>query len=86
MMYFDNGHSGTGWGIAMMLMVLVFLVLLAMLVIAVFRGYHDHGVQNEGTGQDPNGARHILDERLARGDIDTEEYGSRLDALLKARV
>ncbi len=78
-------HDG-GWGpgawIAMGLMMLVFWGLVAAVVVYVIRnvGHRpDTHVGVEGPRQDQ--ALHILDERLARGEIDAEEYRARRDLL-----
>ena len=49
------------------------LVALAWLVASVARG--------AGRPDDSASARRILDERLARGEVDRDEYGERLAAL-----
>jgi putative membrane protein len=86
----NEGHMDNGWGLAMALgMFGLLLVLVAVVVVAVVwasRTTHaasapppatTSGQGAEGSG----GARAILDERLARGEIEPEEYRARLEAL-----
>jgi putative membrane protein len=82
--YYDNG--GTHWGlwIVMIVAMLIFFAILAWAVVSLVRQRDAHA--RAGTplppaaGSDPF---RILDERLARGEIDTDEYTRRRD-LLKA--
>jgi len=48
--------------------------LLIWAIYALITGTARRSGQPEGAGQQPGGAHRILDERLARGEIDTEEY------------
>ena len=75
----DWGHMD-GWGGGWMwlwgtLMMLGFVAVVALVVWAVVRS----------TGQQPppadDTARQILDERYARGELNTDEYRERVDAL-----
>ena len=59
---------GVGW--------LVFLALIVLVVIFVVRQSVDRG--QRGTSR---GAEDVLSERLARGEIDEDEYRRRRDAL-----
>lgn len=63
-----NGYA-MGWGmwLLMALGTLGFWVLVAMVVCAVMRG----PVRHKATGPDP---LQVLDDRLARGEIDASEY------------
>ena len=80
--YYDNG--GTHWGlwIVMVVAMLVFFGILAWAVVSIIR--HRYGFATQTTlspavaGSD---ALRILDERLARGEIDVDEYTRRRDAL-----
>lgn len=84
-MYGDYGHDGNwGWGgwLLMSLTMLAFLALVAWGVFLVWRstaGPHSAGREQQAPPrQTPEG---ILAERLARGEIDADEYRARLDAL-----
>jgi putative membrane protein len=76
-------HDGMGWGgwILMTMTMAASWSLVVFGLIALFRGYPDTRA-NPGAGdRDP---RQILDERLARGEIDLEEHHAHLDALRAA--
>ena len=78
----DNGMSdGWGWG-AWLAMVLVMLGVLAAVVWILFLVWRN---ASGGPSEAPPSARDtpegILAERLARGEIDAEEYRQRLKAL-----
>ena len=76
-MYWDHM---TGWGWAMMALFWTLgVALLAGLVWAATRR-----ADGPGSGAQPT-ARDLLDERLARGEIDADEYRRRRDALEPAR-
>jgi putative membrane protein len=86
----NEGHMDNGWGLAMALgMFGLLLVLVAVVVVAVVwasRTTHAASAPppatTSGQGSDSSGgARAILDERLARGEIEPEEYRARLEAL-----
>jgi putative membrane protein len=91
--YWEDGHMDDGWGIAMMLSMLgIWVVLTAAIGFAMVwtvRSTRAPQVASTvppaapaaGSGSVTGGAEKILAERLARGDIDTEEYRERLDAL-----
>lgn len=68
-MWWWHDVGWAGW-LAMSLSMLVFWGLVAWVVVTVLRG-----------GAHGSGAERILADRLARGDIDEEEYGRRLRAL-----
>jgi len=75
--YYDN----VGWGgwLAMALVMVAFWGLVVLAVVALFRG----GARGSRTdGADTADPRRILDERLARGDIQIEEYAARKHALV----
>lgn len=87
--YWDDGHMDGGWGIVMVLgMVAIWLTLVAALVLAVLwvaRGAGS-GSSTAPRGTGPDGAaEQILAERLARGEIDVEDYRARLAALAARR-
>jgi putative membrane protein len=84
MMYHGYGYGGHHWGlwILMLVAMVVFWAALAWVIVTL--------VRHRGTGAAPpppapgpsaapsaGGAVRILDERLARGDIDGEEYSRR---------
>ena len=69
-----HGYYGSvGWGgwFAMVLVMVVFWGLLVAVVVALVR---TGGRGSSGAANDPTDARRILDERLARGEIQIEEY------------
>jgi putative membrane protein len=83
--YYDNG--GTHWGlwIVMILAMLAFFGILAWAVVSIIRqrdGQRLGGAQSPpaGGGGSPDPLR-ILDERLARGEIEIDEYTRRRDLL-----
>ncbi|MFD8596775.1 SHOCT domain-containing protein [Kitasatospora sp. NPDC059646] len=83
MMYWNGSGTG-GWGFGlMMLAVLLFLVLLAVGAVALLR--HPGGAAGPRPADHrparPAEPEQVLAERLARGEIDPEEYRSRLAAL-----
>lgn len=70
-----DGYDMNGWGwLGMTLMVLVTVAIVGLVIWAVARR------PGEMLGREPS-AREQLDARLARGEIDTQEYRERLDAL-----
>ena len=74
MMFWHDGgwpwwQAGLVW-LAMM----AFLALLIWVVYALVTGISRRGREPERGEQRPGSARRILDERLARGEIDAEEY------------
>lgn len=97
MQYRNDGHMDDGWGIAMMLTMLgIWVVLIAAILFAIVWTVRATSTTQgtstvpptpaaPGSGSVPGGAEQILAERLARGDIDPEEYRSRLDALTSRR-
>ncbi len=80
--YYDNG--GTHWGmwIVMIVAMLVFFGILAWAVVNIVRQRDAHAA---GGSPPPSSAisdpLRILDERLARGEIDVDEYARRRDIL-----
>ena len=80
--------SSIGWGgwIAMTLMMVAFWGLVIFAVVAIFRGSTR---ESGGSGHiEPGGQRdpmQTLDERFARGEIDTDEYHAR-QAVLRDTV
>lgn len=77
----NNGMGGGGW-VVMALGMVIFWSLLVFVVAAIFRGTRvDPPAPNPGRS-DPV---EILDQRFARGEIDSDEYQSRKDCLHNTR-
>jgi putative membrane protein len=73
-----DGVGGGGW-LLMTVMMLAFWALVIVAVVAIFRGIgkpEDAG--ERPTGREPLG---ILQERFARGEIESEEYEARARVL-----
>ncbi len=68
--------GGMGWG---WLFVAVLVVGVVLLVMALVRGWSGRRGSPRPTGR--SSAREVLDERYARGDIDSTEYQNRLRQL-----
>jgi putative membrane protein len=75
-------HGGWGWGgwMAMGVMMLLFWGLIIAAVIAIVRSWRPGTRESLGGNGD---ALRLLDERLARGDIDEEDYRKRRDLLVR---
>ena len=80
-----GGVHGMGWGgmVWGWLFLAVLVVGVVLLVIALVRGRNGGRAQQPATGR--SRAREILDERYARGEIDTAEYQDRLEQLGERR-
>ena len=81
-----NGHwndsmdgGGSWWWMALM-MVIFWGGLIVLAVALIRRPNHAVHAASAGSGAHPT-AQEILAERLARGEIEADEYRSRLDAL-----
>jgi putative membrane protein len=74
--YYGSGSSG-GW-LAMGLMMIVLAGLIVFAAVALSRGSARSSADGGADRADP---RQILQERLARGEIQVEEYEARRDAL-----
>lgn len=80
-------HGDVGWGgwLAMSVMMVAFWGLVIFGVLALVRAWG----RTEERPRVSRGARHdateILEDRFARGEIDEEEYRSRLDVLRRER-
>lgn len=75
-----GGHmDGWGWG---GLMMLGWWLLVAGAVVAAFR----FGAFGRIPRSERRGAREILDERFARGEIDRDEYRERVEVLEEATL
>jgi putative membrane protein len=81
--WYDHGSSWGGW-IWMMLLMVVFWGLVIVAVVALFRGTRNSGTPNGTAWREPDPLE-LLDNRFARGEIDSEEYHSRREALQQAR-
>ncbi|RMB57078.1 SHOCT domain-containing protein [Tessaracoccus antarcticus] len=76
--------GGMGWGwLFLVILVVGVVVLVVLLVMVVVRGASGGRAEPRSTG--PSRAREILDERYARGEIDTAEYQDRLQQLGERR-
>jgi len=75
-MWWDHDIGWAGW-LAMTFGMGGFWILVALLVVGLVRS-------GRPTGHESTDPREILERRLARGEIDVEEYQQRLDALSKA--
>jgi putative membrane protein len=83
-MYWDNGHMDSGWGALMMISMLLFWVLIAFAIVwfvRTTRTPHPPVPPQASTGPAASGAEQILAERLARGEIEPDDYQARLSAL-----
>ncbi|MDR6864665.1 SHOCT domain-containing protein [Phycicoccus sp. 3266] len=83
-------YEGTGWGtwLVMVLVMVAFWTLVVVGIVALLRwtasprpATPPPGVAGASRPSSPDPARAVLDERLARGDIDEAEYRSRLATL-----
>src|SRR5216684_1072612 len=75
------GHGEFGWwAVPRLLLALAFLALVVLGCIAVIR-YLAAGSGHLGRPARPDDAERILAERFARGEIDEEEFRSRLGTL-----
>lgn len=82
--WYGNEPGWGGW-VVMVLMMLGFWALVGVAVVALVRGSSSSETRRgRDAGRDRDsgdGATRILDERLARGEIDVEEYQTRRAAL-----
>jgi len=75
--------DGSWWGFGMPLLWLLFLALIVVGVVLLVRSFSRGGrTQHQ---PDTNGALQILAERLARGELDPDEYQQRRRVLLEGR-
>ena len=81
-MMFWYGGGWAWWQAGLMwLAMIAFWALLIWAVYALVTGISRRPGEPEGRGGPDGGARRILDERLARGEIDAEEYQRLRDLL-----
>jgi putative membrane protein len=76
-MFDDDNHMNGGWWWVMGIGWLVFLAFIGFVVYLLVRHHTDTGT----SGRQGNTAEQLLAERLARGEIDEDEYRRRRDAL-----
>jgi len=75
-MWWDHDWNWAGW-VAMSIGMAGFWILVALLIVAVARS-------GRGPGPGELEPPQILERRLARGEIDVEEYRERLEAMGQA--
>jgi putative membrane protein len=75
----DNGMGAGGW----VLMIFAWVALIALIVWAISRLFPTRG-NRDSRDQVAETPDEILDRRLARGEIDTDEYARLHDALVSA--
>jgi putative membrane protein len=76
-MWDGDDHMGDGWWWVMGIGWLLFLAFIGLLVYLLVRHHTDTGA----AGRQGSTAERLLAERLARGEIDDDEYRRRRDAL-----
>jgi putative membrane protein len=83
MMGHDHGWDAGDWSLMGLLMVLFWgaLIFGGVLLFSRIRVAQHPGPGAAALPPVPGGARQLLDDRLARGEIDVEEYRVRRDAL-----
>ncbi len=75
--YGDHPHMGAwGWG-GMIIGPIMMIVFIAVIVGAVVLVLRWMGLGGSAVAGGANKARHILDERFARGEIDKDDYEER---------
>ncbi len=78
----DDGYMDAGWGVVMVLGMLAFWLLVALAVVWLVRTTGRPQPPSEPrSGSVTAGAEQILAERLARGEIEPEDYRARLAAI-----
>lgn len=78
--------GGAGW-VSWLVMILAMVAFWALVVIAIgalLRGVHDDRADRRGRPQ-PQDALRVLDERLARGELDVQDYRARRELLSQGR-
>lgn len=80
--YWNDGMGGGGWWWMAILMVIFWGGLIVLAVAFIRRPHHSvHAGAPGSVATSAPRAQDILAERLARGEIEADEYRSRLDAL-----
>lgn len=85
----NDMHDGFGWGwIPMMIMMLLVFGSFIWLGVAVLRrtDSREHAAAVAPSASPTPNAQQILAERLARGEIEPDDYRTRLDALTTTRT
>ncbi len=83
MMGFDNG-MGYGWMGLFWILLILGVILLSILLVRALSGGIDNtsrGSESRQPSERGRGAREILDERYARGELNTDEYNERRRSL-----
>lgn len=86
MHYWDNDHMDSAWGVVMILGMVGFWVLLAVVIVWAIRSSRSPyalatRAQISAPGGSTSSAEQILADRLARGEIEPDEYRSKLAVL-----
>lgn len=84
----NDMHDGFGWGwIPMAIMMLLVWGSVIWIGVALIRRpvTHDHPAMTAPPGPVPPSPQQILAERLARGEIEADDYRTRLEALTSTR-
>ena len=78
--------GGAGWGswLVMILAMVAFWALVVIAIGALLRGVHDDRADRRRRPQ-PQDALRVLDERLARGDLEVQDYRARRELLSQGR-
>lgn len=85
----NDMHDGIGWGwIPMAIMMLLVLGGLIWVGVALLRhsNTHEHAAVSGSLDPQPPTAQQILTERLARGEIEPDDYRARLEVLTNTRA
>jgi putative membrane protein len=82
-MMYPYGEHMSGWGYALGITGMVLFWVVLVLAIAAAVRYRDRK-RGENLPPPPPSAEQVLAQRLARGEIDAEEYRQRLDTLRRA--
>jgi len=90
MMYWnDHGMNGWGWGLMTFSMLLFWgLIIVGIVALVRYAGrapQHHPAVPPTVRPPERPDPEHLLAERYARGEIDTDEYQHRLEALRSGR-